>query len=40
MVWGMHEPNRFGEFWPDVDDVGYREVLQAWSVNMSDAEKA
>ncbi len=40
MVWGMHEPNRFGEFWPDVDDVGRLEVLEEWYANMSDAEKA
>jgi len=40
MVWGMHQPIRFGEFWPDVECVGRREVLEEWYSNMSDAEKA
>lgn len=41
MVWGMHEPSRFGEFFPDGEFLGWYESLHHYYDNcMSDAEKA
>lgn len=41
MVWGMREPNRFGEFFPDAGFVGWRERLREWfEVEASEGERA
>lgn len=41
MVWGMREPNRFGEFFPDAGFVGWREGLREWfETEASESERA
>ncbi|MDX8350915.1 imm11 family protein [Cognatiyoonia sp. IB215182] len=39
MAWGMHEPSRFGEFFPDGDYVGREEALREYYNQMSEEEK-